>query len=106
MEYIVGRVVFIGNNEIISKENYHFSSVIFAIKKRMNGKIRNISFECVGKVADEVLKLSKDDKVEVTYLIESKMRGSKWYTTLRAKEVVKIEKIIKQQDESQLNIGL
>jgi len=105
MQFIVGRVVIIGNNEVIQRENYQFSSVILIIKKKMDGVMRNICFECVGRLADEVLKLKKDDKVEVTYLIDSRLKGSKWYTNLKAKEVVKIEKV-KKQDESQLNIEI
>lgn len=105
MQFIVGRVVIIGNNEVIHRENYQFSSVIFVIKKKMDGVVRNICFECVGKLADEVLKLKKDDKVEVCYLIDSRMKGSKWYTNLKAKDVIKIEKI-KKKNESQLNIEI
>jgi len=106
MQFITGRVVFIGNNRIIQKENYHFSSVIFVIKKKMSGKIRNICFECVGKVADFVLSLQKDDKVEIKYFIKSALRNDKWLTNLQAKEVFKIEQVKKNEEDSQLNIEL
>ena len=104
MEFITGRLVFVGNNQVVLKEDYSFSSVIFAIKKRMDGKIRNISFECIGKVADEVLKLRIDDKIEVKFFIASFLKNGKWYTNLRAKEIFKIEAIKKSEDESQLKI--
>lgn len=105
MQNIVGRVVFIGNNNIVEKKDYSFSTVIFVIKKKMNGKIRNISFSCIGKIADEVLKYKKDDKVEVEFYIDSRMSKNRWFTDLKATSVFKIEKITKS-NESQLNMGL
>ena len=107
MQFIIGRVVIVENNQIIRKDNYEFSSVIFVIKKRMNGKIRNIAFECIGKLADQVLKLRRDDKVEVKYLISSSYRKGRWFTNLHAKEIFKFEektKEAKNNNQFQLNI--
>ena len=104
MQFVSGRIVFVGNNQVILKQDYSFSSVIFVIKKKMDGKIRNICFECIGKLADEVLKLRIDDKIEVKYLITSSLRNGNWYTNLKAKEVFKIEAIKKINNESQLKI--
>jgi|688.fasta_scaffold00340_13 hypothetical protein len=87
MQYITGRIVYIGKPEIISKNGYSFPVIVFAIKKRMDGAKRYISFECVGKLAEKISKLQKDEKIEVKYLINSSLRNEKWYTTLNAKEV-------------------
>ena len=106
MQFIVGKVVIVGKNEVVHKENYQFSSVILVIKKRMDGKVRNIAFDCFGKVADEVLKFKKDDKVAITYYITSNCKNEKWYVNLKEKEVMKVEKIKKQDDNTQLNIEI
>ena len=104
MQFITGRIVFIGNNQIINKSDGNFSSVIFAIKKRMNKKPRNIAFKCYGKLADMVLKMRIDDKVEVEYLIDSRKSDTeKWWTNLQARGVERIITEKKDNITSQLN---
>jgi hypothetical protein len=79
-------------------------SVILVIKKKMNGKMRNIAFECVGKLAEEVSKLNSNEKIEVKYLITSAFRNQKWYTNLQAKEIFRIEKEPRDKNKYQLKI--
>lgn len=91
MQFITGRIGYIGEKEIIIKNNDQFSKIIFAIKKKMNKKIRSIAFECYGKLADEIQRFRLDDKIEVEYLIHSnKAKTGRWYTTLHAKSVEKV----------------
>jgi len=106
MQFISGRVLIVGNNQIIQRENYQFSSVIFVIKKKMDGKIRTIAFECVGKLADEVLKLNIGEKIEVKYLIVSSLRKDKWYTNLHAKEIFKYGERPKIKDVNQIQLNI
>jgi hypothetical protein len=106
MQFISGRVLIVGNNEVIHKDNYHFSTVILIIKKKMNGKMRNIAFECIGKLADEVLKLNKGEKIEVKYLITSTFRNNKWFTNLHAKDIFKIEDKPKNKNENQTELNI
>ena len=59
--------------------------------KKMNKKMRNISFKCYGKLADEINMLRINDKVNIEYLIISnKSNTGTWYTTLQAKSIEKI----------------
>jgi len=103
MQFITGRIVFIGNNQVIEKPDGSFSSVIFAIKKRMNKKPRNIAFKCYGKLADKVIVLRLDDKVEVEYLIDSKKSDSeRWWTNLQARGVERLITEKKDNNNSQL----
>jgi len=95
MQFIVGRIVIVGNNHVIKTDKGSFSSVILVIKKRMNGKFRNIAFKCYGKVADKVRSFRINDKLEIEFFIYSqsfkKNEGSgeyeNWNTTLQAKAV-------------------
>ena len=97
MEYITGRVAFIGDKTVISKDNATFSKIILVIKKKQNNKLRNIAFECYGRIADYVSKLMLNDKVEIDYYINSnKSKNGSWYTSLHAKGV---EKMISRKKE-------
>jgi hypothetical protein len=103
VQFITGRIVFIGNNQVIKKPDGNFSSVIFAIKKRMNKKPRNIAFKCYGKLAEKLLDLRIDDKVEVEYLIDSKKSNTdSWWTNLQARGVERIITEKKDNNTSQL----
>lgn len=102
MQYITGRIGYIGEKEIINKDNNQFSTIIFAIKKKMNKKIRSIAFECYGKLADEIERFRLDDKIEVEYLIHSnKSKSGRWYTTLHAKSIEKVIAIKKENINQQ-----
>lgn len=91
MQFITGRIGYIGKKEVIIKDNGEFFTIIFAIKKKMNKKLRNIVFECYGKLAEQIEKMRIEDKVEVKYLIHSNLsKSGKWYTTLHAKSVEKV----------------
>lgn len=91
MQFITGRINYIGQKEVINKNNSQFTILIFAINKKMNKKVRNIAFECYGKVADEIERLRLNDKIEVEYLIQSnKSKTGKWYTTLHAKSIDRV----------------
>lgn len=101
MQFITGRIGYIGEKEIINKDNDQFSKIIFAIKKKMNKKIRIIAFECYGKLVDEIQRFRLDDKIEVEYLIQSnKSKTGRWYTTLHAKSVEKMT-LIKNENINQ-----
>jgi hypothetical protein len=99
MQFIVGRVVIVGNKRQIVKGNESFSAINLVIKKKMNGKVRNIAFKCYGRVADKVANFRINDKVEVEYFIYSNQIKSgqnnsiseNWISTLQAKEVYKEE---------------
>ena len=91
MQFITGRIILIGELVVINKDNNQFSSITFVIKKKMNKKMRNISFKCYGKLADEINALRINDKLKVEYLIISnKATTEKWYTTLQAKSIEQI----------------
>ena len=80
MQFISGRIVLVEEIEIINKDNNQFSSLTFVIKKKMNKKMRNISFKCYGKLADEINMLRINDKVNIEYLIISnKSNTGTWY---------------------------
>jgi len=102
MQFITGRITFIGDKEVINKDNNQFSTIIFAIKKKMNKKIRNIAFECYGKLADEIEHFRLDEKIEVEYLIHSNnSKSGRWYTTLHAKSIEKVLAIKKENINQQ-----
>jgi excinuclease UvrABC helicase subunit UvrB len=102
MQFITGRITYIGKKEVINKDNNQFSTIIFAIKKKMNKKIRNIAFECYGKLADEIEHFRLDEKIEVEYLIHSnKSKLGRWYTTLHAKSIEKVLAIKKENINQQ-----
>lgn len=111
MEFITGRIVIIGNNEVINKPDGSFSSLFLVIKKKMNKKVRNIAFKCYGKVADKVLKMRIDDKVEIKYFVYSNPRSGthghkasdKWFTTLQAKDVEIVPTNSSKDNSSTLN---
>lgn len=105
MEFITGRIVIVGNKEVINTENGSFLSVILVIKKRMNKKLRNIAFKCYGKLAEKVDEFRVNDKVEVEYFIQSNQnkKTGRWHTDLQAKSVEKI--VIQKENESQLKIN-
>lgn len=111
MQYITGRIVIVGEEKIIKKDNSSFSSVILLIKKKMNGKMRNIAFECFGKIAKKVLQMRIDDKVEVKYFIHShqpkntslESMKNYWFTILQAKDVEKVV-VEKSSNNNELNL--
>jgi len=105
MQSITGRLVYIGNKSLVTKADYQFSQIFFAIKKRMNGKVRNICFEASGRYADDISRMRVGDKVDVGYIINSFLKNEKWYTFLIAKDVYKIDLPKKSNDETQLNLG-
>lgn len=102
MQYITGRIIYIGEKEVINKNNNQFSTIIFSIKKKMNKKMRTIAFECYGKLADEIERFRIDEKIEVEYLIHSnKSKIGRWYTTLHAKSVEKVVSVKKENINQQ-----
>lgn len=105
MQFITGRIGFIGQKGVIKKDNLDFSYLDFVIKKRMNKKPRNIAFRCYGRMVNEILALRLDDKIEVEYFIDSNQsKNNKWYTNLHAKRFEKIIKL-KKENNNQLKIN-
>lgn len=111
MQYITGRIVILENKKEINKPDGSFLSLILVIKKKMNGKLRNIAFKCYGRVAEKVCKLRMNDKVEIEYFIYSKPTeaniergGDKvWFTNLQAKNVDRVESTTKNDNNAKLN---
>jgi hypothetical protein len=92
MEYIKGRISFIGDLTLIEKNGDSFGKLIFVIRKKIDKKPRDIAFECYGKLAEKISKEYRlNDKVEVEYIIQSNVSKSGiWFTNLIAKFVDKV----------------
>ncbi len=105
MEYITGRISFIGEINVVYKNNDSFSKLVLVIRKKVDKKNRNIAFECYGRLADKIAKESRiNDKVEVDYIIQSNMgKNNVWYTNLIAKSVEKLF-VKKKQDINQTEL--
>lgn len=105
MQYITGRVVVVEDKKTIINTNDRFSMVIFVIKKRMKKKVRNIAFKTYGNLAEKILSLRINDKIEVEYLIDCQQSSNPnykgdWFTTLQAISVERAgtrKKIIEEQ---------
>lgn len=107
MQFITGRIVIIGDKKVISKDDGSFSSVVLIIKKKMKKKLRNIAFKCYGRLADEVVKLRINDRVEIEFLLDSKQSKNPqyadyWNTDLQAVSVDRVEKL-KNENNTQIN---
>lgn len=89
MEYIKGRINFIGEISIIEKGGDSFPKLVFVIRKKIDKKDRNIAFECFGKLAERIRKEYRiDDKIEIEFIIQSNVsKNGTWFTNLIAKEV-------------------
>jgi len=106
MQFISGRISFIGEKNVVSKGDYSFFTLVFAIKKRMDDKKRHICFECAGKVAEKISKLNLDEKIEVKYLIDSTFKNGRWFTALKAKDVEVLNQNENKQSIQQLNLKI
>ncbi len=89
VEYIKGRINFIGEISIVEKVDNSFPKLVFVIRKKIDRKYRNIAFECFGKLAEKIKREYRiDDKIEVEYIIQSNSsKNGTWFTNLLAKDV-------------------
>lgn len=96
MQYITGRIVIVGDNEVVTKKGKSFSSVFLVIKKRTRNKVRNMAYKCYGRLAEKAKTFNINDKVEIEYFSESiKSKNprfiNEWFTK---NNVVGLEKIV------------
>jgi len=105
MQFIKGRLAIIENNGYVTTENGDFLSLFIIITKVMDKKKRTIGFNCFGKVAEKVLTLNTNDRVEIEYLIDTKKYNNKWYTNLKAKHIDKVNLTPKTVDINQQSLS-
>jgi hypothetical protein len=105
MLILTGKIVMIDKVDIVNQDNNDkFYKVNLVVKKQMNKVKRNVCFESYGKVANEILSFRKDDRVRVSFTIDSKLNNNRWYHTLKVVEIEKEVKTRKTIDENQINL--
>ena len=100
MLIITGKIVMIKSKEIVKSSEDKFMNVTLVIVKQMKKVKRNICFQSYGKIALEILKFRKGDKIRIWFTIDSILKGDNWYHNLKAVEVEKCLKENKEQNNS------
>ncbi len=105
MLILTGKIVLIDKVDVVNTDNNEtFHKVYLVVNKQMNKIKRNVCFESYGRVAKEILTFRKDDRVRVSFTIDSKLSQGRWFHTLKVVEVEKEVKAKKVIDENQINL--